>query len=113
MTSPDFIDRWSELSSAVPVMESSFWDRNYKDERTHVLLSQIKKSVTYSFHPLWRTVEQVLYRGIADYVWHILDRNTSAEDFDINTILKDTDETLTNVLKMSWEMDINESRTGE
>lgn len=105
-------DRYSEqlaaLSGYVPAFESDFWDKFGVDERIKLLHSQIIKSETYPFHPLWRTIEHFLSVGIADFLWRMMEGGIPESDQSIASILQETDRNVINLLKMTWEMDHNE-----
>ena len=96
-------------NGSYPPYEGLFWNQYGDDPCIRVLKEQLKNSTSYTYHPIWRVVEQISGDYIAHYLWDsILNKNTKLNEAADQT-LKDLDSRLIDVLNMMWEMEENET----
>jgi ABC-type glycerol-3-phosphate transport system substrate-binding protein len=105
LISDDFIKKWTSVSGDVPAYECPFWERNASDANLKVLRSQMEKSDTFPFHPMWYSIEKKIEDGIANLLWSTLEGKAPGTLENIRSGFVETDRNVCELLKMSWEME--------
>ncbi len=104
MQSDRFISKLAEVSGLLPAYKCKFWERNRSNPQISFLESQIRESVSYSFHPIWRAVEDALGTQVSQLLWNLLQSPSSFDKRNLSDALVQFDEHIQYVLRMAWEL---------
>ncbi|MEJ6951850.1 extracellular solute-binding protein [Natronospora cellulosivora (SeqCode)] len=98
----EFSEGWLKTTANTPAYETRFWQKRHIDERISTLYNLVVNSKTYPFYPGWTNVENILSDGISRCMWRLFDTGLNI-DLDIKSLLSDIDQSIVNILKMSWQ----------
>lgn len=100
----DFINEWIKVTGKVPAFEVDFWQRRDIDRRINRMYQQSINTETYPPYPAWATIEKILSTGIAHSIWELIENNSTEIADRAYTLLEKSDQSIVDLLKMSWEM---------
>ncbi|MFP4698459.1 MAG: extracellular solute-binding protein [Eubacteriales bacterium] len=104
LTSDNFLEEWSSQSGDLPAFHCSFWDKHKKCKEIGILYNEIINSKSYPSHPLWRNIEVILSKGISEFFWELRTSDTILRKNNIQAIQKKINESIKNLLNLTWEM---------
>ena len=100
----DFINQWIKVTGKVPAFEVDFWKKRDIDQRINIMYQQSINSKTYSPHPSWATIEKILSTSVAHSIWELIKNNSTEINQKTYNHLKESDQNIRDLLKLSWEM---------
>ncbi len=100
----DFINEWISVTGKVPAFNVDFWEKRHTDERINIMHEQSINTCSYPAYPAWATIENILSTGVAHSIWELIDKGITEINQEAYRLLEETDQSIVDLLKMSWEM---------
>ena len=96
----DLLHTWAGISGAPPALDGGFW-QVYADHPEVALQRQSARAArAYPSHPLWRSTEALLSRGLGELMWGMAMRSSPA---DAVAIAQRADAQLNSLLAVAWD----------
>ncbi len=99
---PDVAAERARSSYAVLPYAGPFWDEYAHHDEVQLLLSAVQSARHYPVHPLWRTIEYSLARGMSDLFWYLRQTPDLAM---AGRMLEVMDEQLSRWFDLAWELE--------
>lgn len=101
LISEEFMGEWSWETGCVPAHGGAFWERVCERPEGILMRDIVTASQFYPVHPLWRSMEFIMAKGVSDMLWGFLhDRRYGKET---KMLAVTVDEQLNSLLEMAWE----------
>jgi ABC-type glycerol-3-phosphate transport system substrate-binding protein len=101
LISDPFIEKWVQSSGSVPAHEGDFWQKYADNPDIAFLKDQIRSARTYPNHPLWRSIETILYQGLGHLLWRFIQGKSLDEE--AQKMLLSTDKKINAILELAWD----------
>lgn len=104
LTEDDTVEMNAMLSGDIPALDIPFWKKHGDDPTLQMLYNEMKNSISYPVHPLWRGIEVVLAEGIYRSFLSINQQTESEAYEEINGIISNTLKKIKEILDITWEI---------
>ncbi|HEX2953815.1 MAG TPA: extracellular solute-binding protein [Bacillota bacterium] len=101
LISDPFIEKWVQSSGSLPAHEGDFWQKYADNPEIAFLKDQIRSARTYPNHPLWRSIETILFKGLGQLLWRFVQGKPLDEE--AQKLLLSTDKKINAILELAWD----------
>lgn len=88
----------------VPAFDGAFWQKRYEDERVKLMYEQTLNSKVFPVHPAWISIENQIINAVGSILLNLVTKRSAELEEKDYSLLKNTDQNIKKILKMSWEM---------
>ena len=104
LTAAEVLDGWIRTSGFIPGFETDIWEKRNDEQMMLRAYNDIRRSCEFPHHPLWGKIENILTKGITDYMWFLLENKSAQKNIDgEHPIIRKADKKIKRLLKLSWD----------